>query len=81
MWLFYTLSVPVGLIILMIFYGLIDSLKKIVIVKMAIKGVPPEDRAEVIRATGCLFKHEGPLALIGIRRKELPGKGPMDSDE
>jgi hypothetical protein len=52
---------------------------------VAIKGVPPENRAEVIRATGSMFKREGPLALIfrvpGIRRKELSGREPMDGDE
>ena len=49
--------------------------------KIVIKGVPPEERAAVIRATASVFRHEGPLALMGVRRKELSGRGPMDSDE
>jgi hypothetical protein len=86
MWLFYLLSVPVGLwIVLYVLGHLIDGITKIGALLVSIKDVPAEHRAEVIRATGSLFKHEGPLALIykipGNRRKELSGKEPMDGDE
>jgi len=80
MWLFYPLSITVGLIVLYGLVVLIVGITKIVALMVAIKGVPPENRAEVIRATGTMFKHEWPLALIGIRRKELSGREPVDGD-
>jgi hypothetical protein len=76
------LANPVVLIVMYALYYLIVGLTKIVIVRMAIKDVPPENRAQVIEATSTMFKH-GPLVnrIPGIRGRELSGKAPMDGDE
>jgi hypothetical protein len=81
MWLLHELSAPVVLVIFIGLVVVIASYEKLAALKAAIKGVPPEKRAEIIRALGTMYRHD-PRALIpGIRRKELSGKDPDDSGE
>jgi hypothetical protein len=55
---FLPLVVPFGLA--PVLAVMISSLTKIAIVRMAIRDVPPEDRAEVLKATSSLFSGNGP---------------------
>jgi hypothetical protein len=68
---FYPLVVPMGLASVLV--CLLICITKIVIVRMAIKGVPSTRRAEVLRAASCMFRKE--------RRSKLeqhPRDGPPD---
>jgi hypothetical protein len=80
MWLFYTLSVPVGLVLFCGLVTIINSIEKHVSLRVALKGVPSARRAEVIKALGTMYKHDGPWMIFGIRRKMPPDDSPGDGE-
>jgi hypothetical protein len=72
---------PVVLIVIYGLYYLIVGLTKIAALRAAIKGVPPEQRAEVIIALSTMFpKHDVRGMINGSGRKKPLDKDPTDDD-